>query len=42
MGEFGVPVLPLNVEIGYTLLIAATVLTIITGWTYVKEGMKHL
>lgn len=42
MGEYGVPVLPLNVEIGYTLLIAATVLTVITGWAYVKEGMKHL
>lgn len=42
MGEYGVPVLPLNVEIGYTLLIAATVLTVITGWTYVKEGLKHI
>jgi CDP-diacylglycerol--glycerol-3-phosphate 3-phosphatidyltransferase len=42
MGQYGVPVLPLNIEIGYTLLIAATVLTVITGWTYVKEGMKHL
>jgi cardiolipin synthase len=42
MGQYGVPVLPLNVEIGYTLLIAATVLTVITGWAYVKEGMKHL
>lgn len=42
MGEYGVPVLPLNIEIGYTLLIAATILTVITGWTYVKEGMKHL
>lgn len=42
MGQYGVPVLPLNIEIGYTLLIAATILTVITGWTYVKEGMKHL
>lgn len=42
MGEYGVPVLPLNVEIGYTLLIIATILTVITGWAYVKEGLKHL
>ncbi|HNQ92124.1 MAG TPA: CDP-diacylglycerol--glycerol-3-phosphate 3-phosphatidyltransferase [Alphaproteobacteria bacterium] len=42
MGEYGVPVLPLNIEIGYTLLVAATVLTIMTGWSYFKEGMKHL
>ncbi len=42
MGEYGVPVLPLNIEIGYTLLIAATILTIMTGWVYMKEGLKHL
>lgn len=42
MGEYGVPVLPPNIEIGYTLLIVATTLTIITGWSYMKEGMKHL
>lgn len=42
MGEYGVPVLPPNIEIGYTLLIIATLLTIITGWGYMKEGIKHL
>lgn len=42
MGEFGVAVLPLNIEIGYTLLVAATILTVLSGWTYMKEGMKHL
>lgn len=42
MGKHGVSVLPLNIEIGYTLLIAATILTVMSGWTYLKEGMKHL
>ena len=42
MGEYGVPVFPLNIEIGYTLLAAATLLTLVTGWTYLKEGLKHL
>lgn len=42
MGEYGVPVLPLNIEIGYTLLIIATILTVQSGWTYMKEGMKHV
>lgn len=42
VGEYGVEVLPLNVEIGYTLLIAATILTVLSGWIYVKEGMKHI
>lgn len=42
MGEYGVPVLPLNIEIGYTLLVIATILTAITGWTYMKEGLKHI
>lgn len=42
MGEYGVSVLPLNIEIGYTLLFAATILTIMTGWVYLKEGIKHL
>jgi len=42
MGQYGVDVLPLNVEIGYTLLVVATILTVITGWTYLKEGLKHI
>jgi len=42
MGEYGVPVLPLNIEIGYTLLIGATILTVLSGWAYLKEGIKHL
>jgi cardiolipin synthase len=42
MGEYGVPVLPWNIEIGYALLIAATILTVMSGWTYMKEGLKHL
>lgn len=42
MGEHGTSVLPWNVEIGYTLLAAATILTFITGWSYFREGIKHL
>jgi cardiolipin synthase len=42
MGEYGVSVLPWNIEIGYSLLILATLLTVATGWTYLKEGLKHL
>lgn len=42
MGEYGVSVLPYNIEIGYTLLIIATILTVLSGWTYMKEGMRHI
>ncbi|MFA7275785.1 MAG: CDP-diacylglycerol--glycerol-3-phosphate 3-phosphatidyltransferase [Pseudobdellovibrionaceae bacterium] len=42
VGEYGVPVLPITIEVGYVLLIAATVTTAITGWQYMKEGLKHL
>ncbi len=42
MGEYGVSTLPWNIEIGYTLLIAATILTVMSGWAYMKEGMKHI
>ncbi|MBL8640785.1 MAG: CDP-diacylglycerol--glycerol-3-phosphate 3-phosphatidyltransferase [Alphaproteobacteria bacterium] len=42
MGEYGTTVIAWNVEIGYILLICATILTVMTGWTYMKEGMKHL
>lgn len=42
MGEHGEVVLPGNYIIGYILLTAATILTLMTGWTYVKEGLKHL
>lgn len=42
MGDYGVPVLPINWEIGYMLFVAATILTLITGWSYLREGIRHL
>lgn len=42
MGQYGDVVLPYNTVIGYILLVAATILTVMSGWTYMKEGMKHL
>lgn len=42
MGQYGVDTLAWNIEIGYTLLIAATILTVMSGWAYMKEGIKHL
>lgn len=41
MGEHGEAVYPLNIETGYVLLLAATILTLMTGWSYLKEGAKH-
>lgn len=42
MGEHGEAVFPPNLEMGYGLLLIATTLTVMTGWAYLKEGMKHL
>lgn len=42
VGDYGNPVFPITWETGYVLLIAATILTVITGWNYMKEGLKHL
>ncbi len=42
VGDFGDAVLPYTVEIGKVGLLAATVLTIVTGWSYLKVGLKHL
>ena len=42
VGEYGVIVLPINLEVGYVLLVIATILTFLSGWAYMKEGMKHL
>ncbi|HRK97491.1 MAG: CDP-diacylglycerol--glycerol-3-phosphate 3-phosphatidyltransferase [Alphaproteobacteria bacterium] len=42
MGEHGETVFPPNWEIGYSLLLIATILTMMTGWIYLKEGIKHL
>ena len=42
MGEHGETVFPPNWEIGYSFLLIATILTMMTGWIYLKEGIKHL
>lgn len=42
VGEYGDSVLPYTVEIGKVGLLAATALTIQTGWDYLKTGIKHL
>lgn len=42
VGEYGDTVLPYTVEIGKVGLLAATVLTIQTGWDYLKTGIRHL
>lgn len=42
VGEYGRPVLTYSVEIGLIGLLAATALTIATGWDYLKTGLKHL
>ncbi|HOO51487.1 MAG TPA: CDP-diacylglycerol--glycerol-3-phosphate 3-phosphatidyltransferase [Alphaproteobacteria bacterium] len=42
MGDWGEKVFPPNWEMGYGLLTIATILTLMTGWTYMKEGIKHL
>lgn len=43
-GDYGDRLMPfdLTMETGYLLITAATVLTIITGWDYLKTGFKHL
>ena len=42
MGDHGDWVVGYTLEIGYFLITIAAVMTIITGWNYFKEGMKHL
>ncbi len=42
MGKDGEAVFSLTVEVGYGLLLIATVLTISTGWAYIKEALKHV
>lgn len=41
VGETGEKVYALNYETGYLLLAVATLLTMFTGWTYLKEGARH-
>lgn len=42
VGPYGNALLPFTVRIGEIGLLVATVLTIQTGWDYLKVGLKHL
>ncbi len=42
IGDYGVAVLPPSMIIGQTLLIIATVLTVMSGWGYMKVGYKTI
>jgi phosphatidylglycerophosphate synthase len=41
-GPAGETVLPGTILIGIGLLVAAAMLTLYTGWDYLKTGLKHL
>ncbi len=42
MGEYGVDVYPYVLETGQWGITIAAVLTVITGWNYMKVGMKYI
>lgn len=42
MGNYGNSVLPHTLLYGQVLLTIAAVLTVMTGWRYVVEGIKHI
>lgn len=42
VGDAGPPTVPFTVEIGVIGLWAAAVLTLITGYDYLREGLRHL
>lgn len=42
VGDYGDVVLPYTLEIGQYGLTFAAVLTVMTGWSYIKEGIKHI
>ena len=42
IGDYGNPVVPQSLLIGQVLLSVAAVITIITGWNYLKAGYKHI
>lgn len=42
MGDYGDVVVPYTLEIGQWGLAAAALLTVITGWGYLKTGVKHI
>ncbi len=42
IGDYGNSVLPHTLQIGQILLALAAIITLITGWAYLKTGMKHI
>jgi cardiolipin synthase len=41
-GEAGDEILPVTTQIGLTLLWAAALLTLYTGWDYLRAGLHHV
>ena len=41
-GEAGEKVLPFTIEVGITLLWLAAILTLYTGWDYLRAGLRHM
>ena len=41
-GEAGEQVLPLTIEIGITLLWLAAIVTLYTGWDYLRAGLRYM
>lgn len=42
IGDYGNFILPYTLEIGQWGLTFAAILTVITGWSYVQAGLKHI
>ena len=41
-GEAGEKVLPMTIEIGITLLWLAAIVTLYTGWDYLRAGLRYM
>ena len=42
VGDYGDVILPRTLEIGQWGLAIAAILTVVTGWSYLKAGLKHI
>ena len=42
VGDYGDVILPHTLEIGQWGLAIAAILTVVTGWSYLKAGLKHI
>lgn len=42
IGEYGNVLVPYTPEIGLTGLLIAAILTVVTGWDYMKIGLQHI